>query len=309
MEVAKSVSDVSAGSGRWGVAPSVAKDLLDEVLALSSDLSSNPLQRTSQRTAQRQQAALDELELEFIVQGLLNGEEGLYVDKERGVVFVNTDEEEEHFERSLEDVLQAARRLSVNERMILQSAEDRGQGEQASSSSAVSKLLRRDSLSQDYSPENVPRAQKKRTSDGSRAKRSLSPSWRRASTLSFVSETGSGRRDSHQGAPANASPQFLDSVSPGTLSQPFTFSPSNHNEARGSNNKSGTISAAETVTRSVALVFPDHTNSNGVLFGGQLMGWMEDVALMACRRLAGGKRFSIVALDGLEFKKAVEVGE
>ncbi|KDN47315.1 Thioesterase/thiol ester dehydrase-isomerase [Tilletiaria anomala UBC 951] len=69
------------------------------------------------------------------------------------------------------------------------------------------------------------------------------------------------------------------------------------------------ISAAQTLTRSLHLVFPEHCNSNGVLFGGQLMGWMEEVALMACRSLGHGQRFSTVALDGLEFKKEVQVGE
>ncbi len=210
-------------------------------------------------------------------------------------------------------------------------------------------------------------------SGGGGARRTSLPSWRRASTVSFVpgstplsssssssgsAGTGTGSSTSTRprsttvtpaspsAAPsvANASPSAVSSVNPASSRAPhsslltlperderehgsstprareqplpvkfnqssFSLGSDQDHERRTPRPTGTRISCAETLTQSLHLVFPEHCNSNGVLFGGQLMGWMEEVALMACRLLAGGRRFSTVALDGLEFKNAVEVGE
>lgn len=69
------------------------------------------------------------------------------------------------------------------------------------------------------------------------------------------------------------------------------------------------IKVAKTMVRTLHLVFPEHTNSVGVLFGGQLMDWMEEAALMSVRHVGRGRRWGTVSLDGLEFEQAVAVGE
>ncbi|KAN0065332.1 hypothetical protein ACQY0O_001168 [Thecaphora frezii] len=69
------------------------------------------------------------------------------------------------------------------------------------------------------------------------------------------------------------------------------------------------IEVAKTLARTLHLVFPEHTNSVSVLFGGQLMDWMEEAALLAVRHVGRGRRWSTVGLDGLEFEQAVGIGE
>ncbi|EPQ30868.1 uncharacterized protein PFL1_01765 [Pseudozyma flocculosa PF-1] len=69
------------------------------------------------------------------------------------------------------------------------------------------------------------------------------------------------------------------------------------------------IDVGKTVARTLHLVFPEHTNSVSVLFGGQLMDWMEEAALLAVRHVGRGRRWSTVGLDGLEFEQAVGIGE
>lgn len=72
----------------------------------------------------------------------------------------------------------------------------------------------------------------------------------------------------------------------------------------------------DTLTSTYALIFPEHTNSQGLIFGGNTMSWSEQVALMACRNImisSNGveKRgtWKTVAMDGLEFNVRVTVGE
>ncbi|PWY97608.1 hypothetical protein BCV70DRAFT_195064 [Testicularia cyperi] len=79
--------------------------------------------------------------------------------------------------------------------------------------------------------------------------------------------------------------------------------------ARFSSKFSKPIKVAKTMARTLHLVFPEHTNSVGVLFGGQLMDWMEEAALLSVRHVGRGKRWATVSLDGLEFEQAVAVGE
>ncbi|KAG9017996.1 Acyl-coenzyme A thioesterase 12 [Tulasnella sp. 427] len=66
----------------------------------------------------------------------------------------------------------------------------------------------------------------------------------------------------------------------------------------------------ETYASTLHIVMPQHANSSGVLFGGQLMEWMEKTALLAAQRL---KRedcsWTTAGMDGLEFREAVAIGD
>ncbi|PWN48101.1 hypothetical protein IE53DRAFT_212491 [Violaceomyces palustris] len=69
------------------------------------------------------------------------------------------------------------------------------------------------------------------------------------------------------------------------------------------------LDVSQTLVRTLHIVFPEHTNSVSVLFGGQLMDWMEEAALLSVRFVGRARRWNTVALDGLEFPQAVGVGE
>lgn len=69
------------------------------------------------------------------------------------------------------------------------------------------------------------------------------------------------------------------------------------------------IKVNKTLARTIHIVFPEHTNSVGVLFGGQLMDWMEEAVLLSVRHVGRARRWGTVSLDGLEFEQAVAVGE
>jgi acyl-CoA hydrolase len=78
--------------------------------------------------------------------------------------------------------------------------------------------------------------------------------------------------------------------------------------------KTISATAVDTLTTTYALIFPEHTNSQGLIFGGNTMSWSEQVALMACRNIniSGSKKranWKTVAMDGLEFNVRVSVGE
>ncbi|PWN36662.1 uncharacterized protein FA14DRAFT_159092 [Meira miltonrushii] len=82
--------------------------------------------------------------------------------------------------------------------------------------------------------------------------------------------------------------------------------------AVGSGNNS--LPVISTLTTSMHIVFPQHTNSIGIIFGGNTMSWSEEVALMACRKIQvkGMMRvphWKTVSMDGLEFNVQVGVGE
>lgn len=74
-------------------------------------------------------------------------------------------------------------------------------------------------------------------------------------------------------------------------------------------NETGPLVVSQTLSRTLHLVFPEHSNSVSVLFGGQLMEWMEEAALLSARHVGRGERWATVALDGLEFPQAVAIGE
>jgi len=70
-----------------------------------------------------------------------------------------------------------------------------------------------------------------------------------------------------------------------------------------------TLSIQDTLATTLHIVLPQHANSAGVLFGGQLMEWMEKTALLSASRLRMKKcSWVTAAMDRLEFREAVAVG-
>lgn len=71
-----------------------------------------------------------------------------------------------------------------------------------------------------------------------------------------------------------------------------------------------TIAIEDTLASHLQIVFPSHTNSVGILFGGETMAWLEQAALISARNVARGSpnvHWKTVAMDGLEFKRPVVV--
>ena len=60
--------------------------------------------------------------------------------------------------------------------------------------------------------------------------------------------------------------------------------------------------------RSVEIVFPEHTNHLGTLFGGTLMAWMDRAAYLAAARRARGDVVT-AAVERLEFRVAIRQGD
>ncbi|MGH8076633.1 MAG: acyl-CoA thioesterase [Lysobacter sp.] len=57
----------------------------------------------------------------------------------------------------------------------------------------------------------------------------------------------------------------------------------------------------------IEIVFPDHTNHLGTLFGGQALAWMDKAAFVAASRYA---RCTVVTArsDQIDFRAAVQIG-
>ncbi len=56
------------------------------------------------------------------------------------------------------------------------------------------------------------------------------------------------------------------------------------------------------------LVFPEHLNQFGFLFGGNLLKWVDETAWMAASSDFPGHHFVTVALDRVEFRKSAQGG-
>lgn len=56
------------------------------------------------------------------------------------------------------------------------------------------------------------------------------------------------------------------------------------------------------------LVLPEHLNHYGYLFGGQLLKWVDAIALITATRQYPGCNFVTVAMDKVEFKKSIKKG-
>lgn len=59
---------------------------------------------------------------------------------------------------------------------------------------------------------------------------------------------------------------------------------------------------------SYKLVMPEHLNQYGVLFGGNLLKWVDEIAWMAVSLDYPGSRFVTIGMDRVEFKKGVSGG-
>ncbi len=56
------------------------------------------------------------------------------------------------------------------------------------------------------------------------------------------------------------------------------------------------------------LVMPEHLNQYGVLFGGNMLKWVDETAWMAVSLDYAGARFVTIAMDRVEFRKGVTGG-
>lgn len=65
---------------------------------------------------------------------------------------------------------------------------------------------------------------------------------------------------------------------------------------------------SQSITQQVQIVFPEHANGYGRLFGGQLMQWIDIVAAVVARRHAG-RNVTTAAVDNLIFKAAAFVND
>lgn len=57
------------------------------------------------------------------------------------------------------------------------------------------------------------------------------------------------------------------------------------------------------------LVLPEHMNHQGSLFGGNLLSWIDEVAYMTVALQYPNHHFVTVALDNVEFKHKINLGE
>ena len=54
---------------------------------------------------------------------------------------------------------------------------------------------------------------------------------------------------------------------------------------------------------------PQHSNSNSVLFGGSLLGWIESNANASARMVFPAASWALATLDSMTFKESVLIGE
>jgi len=66
--------------------------------------------------------------------------------------------------------------------------------------------------------------------------------------------------------------------------------------------------AADGEARLLEIVFPDHCNHLGTLFGGQALAWMDKAAFLAASRYAGGTVVTARS-DRIDFTAPVRLGE
>ncbi len=69
-----------------------------------------------------------------------------------------------------------------------------------------------------------------------------------------------------------------------------------------------TLSVAHTRTETVQIVFPEHTNARGSLYGGRMMSWIVTVGTLVASRLARGL-VVLGSMDELDFLHPVLAGQ
>ena len=67
------------------------------------------------------------------------------------------------------------------------------------------------------------------------------------------------------------------------------------------------VDTPKTEARMLEIVFPDHTNHRGTLFGGTALAWMDEVSFIAATRFC---RLPLVTVssDRIDFKHAIPAG-
>ncbi|SOV03859.1 related to Cytoplasmic acetyl-CoA hydrolase 1 [Ustilago sp. UG-2017a] len=289
------VQEISRTGGKWrcpaeaetgGWTPGRLKiEAADLLLStgVGDDVSAVPGKKTEQ------ECQLEALELEFVVQAYVSRDPAVTVDDERGIVEINLSED-----------IPIRHPLKVVKRLAKQ-IEERQPAEPASfpsSSLFASKIPESGSIS--LPSPSAPRTARPNIKAALLETGSISPpkppSTRRRSIFSPLKPAQEREGDTD-----------LDQSSTNTPIKQHTSS--DLTRARLGSKLTNPIKVAKTMARTLHLVFPEHTNSVGVLFGGQLMDWMEEAALLSVRHVGRGRRWGTVSLDGLEFEQAVAVGE
>ena len=70
----------------------------------------------------------------------------------------------------------------------------------------------------------------------------------------------------------------------------------------------GSKYASDSFTEIVQIIFPEHANSLGITFGGQIMKWMEYTAVMTASKHCRSHLLT-ASMDSLTFKKPTKVGD
>lgn len=66
---------------------------------------------------------------------------------------------------------------------------------------------------------------------------------------------------------------------------------------------------ASSLVTTQKIVAGEHLNPNGVLFGGYLMCWVDEIAFMCARRFTGKPGCVTVNIDNITFKTPIKLGE
>lgn len=56
------------------------------------------------------------------------------------------------------------------------------------------------------------------------------------------------------------------------------------------------------------MLLPEHVNNNGVLFGGNLLKWIDEFAYITVSLHFPGNRFVTIGLDNVVFKEPIDCG-
>ncbi|EST04766.2 Thioesterase superfamily [Kalmanozyma brasiliensis GHG001] len=292
-QLKQEVQEISRTGGKWrgpaeaeagGWTPGRLK--IDQADLLSSAVGGDVSAVPGSKTAQASQ--LEALELEFVVRAYVSRDPAVTVKHDEGMVEIN-----------LAGDIPLRHPLKVVERLAKQ-LEDEQQQEYEAPSHALFASKIPDSGALPLPSPSAPRTARPHFVDGEKYDRPASPpmtpATRRRSIFTPLKATQEREGDTD-----------LDQSTTGTPIKPHT--PHTLTRARLAAKLTKPIAVAKTMARTLHLVFPEHTNSVGVLFGGQLMDWMEESALLAVRHVGRGRRWGTVSLDGLEFEQAVAVGE
>lgn len=57
------------------------------------------------------------------------------------------------------------------------------------------------------------------------------------------------------------------------------------------------------------IVMPEHLNHYGHLFGGRMLQWVDESAWIAASLDYPGSRFVTIAMDRVEFRKSIKLGD